>query len=263
MAWSCRLTSYNILADAYATKRLYPAIDPDLLSWQRRGPAIVHRLAQLEPDVLCLQEVQANHWPELQAAFAGLGWQGSYAQKGQARIDGCALLSRAHKALPVDVETLYFEDGEHGAESSGHLALIGTFQTPRGLLHIATTHLRWQAPATPPAAHIGYRQAVQLLERCAPLAHNSAGIVICGDLNVRPDSPVIQLFQDRGFTDAYGGAPQPTCNPNRRAARIDYIFASPNLAVVAEPIPELDDDTPMPSTTEPSDHLPLSVIFTY
>ncbi len=261
MAWSFRLTSYNILADAYASKRLYPDIHPGVLSWPRRAPALVNRVAKLRPDIICLQEVQANHWPELQSAFARLGWHGSFAQKRQSRTDGCAILSQIATPL-VDSHALYFDDGENGAEPSGHLALIGTLDTPVGPIYIATTHLRWQAAASKSEQHIGYRQTLQLLHLCAELQHEAAGILICGDLNVRPDSPVIQLFNQQGFADAYATAPQPTCNPNRRAARIDYIFASPRLQASAMPIPELLDDTLLPSPDEPSDHLPISAILT-
>lgn len=259
MPWSFRLTSYNILADAYASKRLFPAIEPAVLSWRRRAPAIVERVAQLEPDVVCLQEVQASHWPELQSVFEQRGWHGTFAQKRQSRLDGCAILSCRDGALRlVEMDTLYFEDGEHGAEASGHLAMISAFDTPAGLVRIANTHLRWQAGTTQPEEHIGYRQAVQLLEICSGPGSNALATIICGDFNVSPENPVVQLFGDRGFVDAYGLSPQATCNPNGRAKRIDYIFATRGLTLRAEPLPELADDTPMPNSKEPSDHLPLT-----
>lgn len=261
MPFSFRLTSYNILADAYASRRLFPAIDPSVLSWQRRAPALVDRLVGLAPEVICLQEVQEAHWPALQAAFEQQGWHGSFAQKGKSRPDGCAILSRGCALRMIGVETFYFEDGEQGSAASGHLAMIGRLDTPIGLIHIANTHLRWQADTTQPESHIGYREAIQLLQICADLPGNPLATVICGDFNVSPESPAVQIVRRSGFRDAYESSPQPTCNSNGRVKRIDYIFVTHRLASRAEPIPELTDETPMPNGNEPSDHLPLSVVF--
>ena len=70
------------------------------------------------------------------------------------------------------------------------------------------------------------------------------------------------MFRERSFADAYASAPQPTCNPHRRATRIDYIFVTAGLDAVAEPVPAIEGDTPLPSATEPSDHLPITARLT-
>lgn len=259
---SFRVTSYNILADTYATKSIFPTIDPAVLSWKRRAPALVDRVAQLESDVACLQEVQASHWPELKDAFAQRGWDGWFAQKQQSRPDGCAILTRPGALQFVEGKSHYFDDGEPGTPASGHLAMIASFETPAGLVRIANTHLRWQAATTNPASHVGYRQADQLLQFCPAGATKTQATIICGDFNASPQSPLVELFSGHGFQDAYAACPQSTCNPNRRAKRIDYIFATPSLASFAEPIPNLADESPMPSLDEPSDHLPLTAVFT-
>ena len=254
--WSFRLTSYNVLADAYASKRLYPDADPQILSWERRGPALVSRVVGLSPDVVCLQEVQASHWPALRIAFGAAGWEGHFAQKGQARADGCAMLWRAG-ALKLDgFETLYYEDGGLAGKVSGHVALIGSFESPIGRIRIATTHLRWQAPSKNPEGHIGYREAEELLEY---LTGAPGSVVVCGDFNVLSNDPVCELLRRRGFVDAYEPAPQFTCNSNGLAKRIDFVFATEDLPVSPEPIPELYDASCLPNAHEPSDHLPLTV----
>jgi endonuclease/exonuclease/phosphatase family metal-dependent hydrolase len=256
--WSFRLTSYNTLADAYTRKNLYAAVDPGVMRWDRRGPAVVERVAALGAEIACLQEVQASHWPEMQSAFAGRGWLGSYAQKGQGRPDGCAILYRPESVRLVETETLYFDDGEDGAAPSGHLALIATFDAPVGVIRVATTHLRWQAATERAEAHIGYREAVQLVERCRARPEEVAGTIVCGDFNVSLESPVLKLLEKNGFADAYAERPQGTCNPNGRVARIDYILAAGRLRATGETIPELADGTVLPSAEEPSDHLPIT-----
>ncbi len=262
MTLSFRLTSYNVLAAAYATARLYPSIDAELLRWSRRAPVIVARVAALAADVACLQEVERAAWPGLEGAFAAVGWRGTFAAKGAGRPDGCAMLWRDGTLRFASREVLHYDDGEAGAEASGHLALIVDFDTPAGLLRIADTHLRWQAPTARARAHIGFRQARGLLDRFAAMRPAAFATLACGDFNAPPESDVVALFREHGFADAYALAPQPTCNPHRRATRIDFIVATPGLRATPEPIPEIDGDTPLPSATEPSDHLPITARLT-
>lgn len=258
MPLSFRLTSYNVLAEAYATKKLYPAIDPELMRWSRRGPAIVARVVALAPEVACLQEVDAAAWPGLEAAFAAQGWRGVFAAKGAGRPDGCALLYREGALRLVASEALHYDDGDDGAAASGHLALIATFDSDAGPVRIASTHLRWQAASVRAEAHIGFRQSRELLDRCSAMTPHAFATIVCGDLNAPPDSDIAALFRERGFSDAYASAPQPTCNPHRRATRIDFIFATAGLLATPEPIPAIDADTLLPSAAEPSDHLPIT-----
>ena len=262
MPISFRLTSYNVLAEAYATKKLYPSVDPELMRWSRRAPAIVARVAALAPDVACLQEVEAAAWPGLEAAFAAHGWRGVFAAKGAGRADGCALLYQDGALRFAGSETLHFHDGEGGAAASGHLALIASFDTAAGPVRIANTHLRWQPAAARGDAHIGFRQARELLDRCIALTPAAFATVVCGDFNAPPESDIAALFRARGFSDAYEPAPQPTCNPHRRAARIDFIFSTSGLRATPEPVSAIDGDMLLPSAAEPSDHLPITARLT-
>ena len=65
-----------------------------------------------------------------------------------------------------------------------------------------------------------------------------------------------------GFIDAYAAVPQPTANSECRAKRIDYIFHTPAFDSEPTPLPEIDNETPLPSETEPSDHLPIQAVLT-
>lgn len=262
MPLSFRLTSYNVLAEAYATKKLYPSVDPQLLRWSRRAPAIVARMVALAPDVACLQEVETAAWSGLEAAFAAHGWRCVFAVKGAGRPDGCALLYREGVLRLAASETLHYADGEGGAAASGHLALIASFETGAGLVRIANTHLRWQAATARGDAHIGHRQARELLDRCIAMTPAAFATVVCGDFNAPPESDIAALFRARGYGDAYQSAAQPTCNPHRRPARIDFIFSTSGLRATPEPIPALDGDTLLPSAAEPSDHLPITARLT-
>lgn len=47
-------------------------------------------LRLLQPDVLCLQEV--DHWEDVQEALGQLGYTGTFQQRSGGRPDGCATL---------------------------------------------------------------------------------------------------------------------------------------------------------------------------
>jgi CCR4-NOT transcription complex subunit 6 len=258
MAAPFRISSYNVLADAYADPKRYPSTAPRLLAWASRSKRVVERVASLSPDFACLQEVDAAAWPELEAAFALRGYRAVFAGKGRQRPDGCALVYRSGGAPLAGWEALHFHDASGSEAPSGHLALIGRFEMPFGPLLVIGTHLRWQQAGANDAAHVGYRQARELLDHCADRSPATSQVLVCGDFNATADSPVVRAFVDAGFIDAYAAAPQATCNPHRRAARIDYLFASEGLRISPEALPAIDDRTVLPSDVEPSDHLPIT-----
>jgi hypothetical protein len=68
---------------------------------------------------------------------------------------------------------------------------------------------------------------------------------------------VVRELVDSGLVDAYAGREQATCNQNRKAKRMDYIFHTPGLKAEPAKLMEIDDLTPLPSADEPSDHLAL------
>lgn len=82
--------------------------------------------------------------------------------------------------------------------------------------------------------------------------------VVCGDFNVGPESAAIAAARERGLGDAYAGLPRAfTCNANRRAKRIDFLLHSSELVAVPMDLRPVEDETPLPSFEEPSDHLPI------
>jgi CCR4-NOT transcription complex subunit 6 len=91
--------TYNTLADLYAQPDAHPASPPWALAWAYRRQNLLKELLAAAPDVLCLQEVQSNHYsewwaPELHRA----GYTGVYKKKTGAlytggaafAADGCA-----------------------------------------------------------------------------------------------------------------------------------------------------------------------------
>ena len=243
-----RLLSWNVLADAYVRPAYFPFTPPALLAPGARTAAVVERLAASDADVVCLQEVER---PLVSALEAGLpGYSVRFLQKS-GKPDGCALLLRTSTAELLGARELTYSDG------SGHVALLAELRFGELSAGVATSHIKWDPPATPYPERWATRQLTELV---AAMDDRHPWIA-CGDFNVTPEDPVLGLLER--LADVYRGSAWETAtiNANRRARRIDYLFASPALACQPLPVPLIDATTPLPSPSEPSDHLVIGATF--
>ncbi|KAH0484256.1 MAG: uncharacterized protein KVP18_003482 [Porospora cf. gigantea A] len=116
------LMSWNALAEIYATAEQYPYCDSAFLSWQYRKTRILATIATLTPDVVLLQEVQADHYRNyLLQEMARLGYSGLFKQKtreifsgsgkkrgGKFTIDGCATFWNRKKFQLIEAYAVEF-----------------------------------------------------------------------------------------------------------------------------------------------------------
>jgi mRNA deadenylase 3'-5' endonuclease subunit Ccr4 len=235
MAFS--IATWNILATSYIRREFYPQTPPEVLDPAWRLPAVARRAAALGVDILCLQEVEVPAYAALQESMAGFA--GVYVAKGRGRPDGCATFFRK-SSLTLSAEEPLLTLNQGGRKFA-----------------VLNTHLKWDPPGTPRERQVGYRQVMQAIDALAQ-AGPVDGRILCGDLNVTPDSAVVEAVLAAGMNYAHRQcAGIATCNSNRQAKLIDYLFFSGSLH--AKPVrPEpIDDETILPSPGQPSDHLPL------
>jgi len=230
-----------VLADAYVRREYYPHTPRAVLDPERRRRAVADRLfTYADVDVLCLQEVDAALF-----ALAGTTLPDSIGRllPKRGRGEGCAIFVR--RALAGDAIWREHVFSDH----SGHVAIGVTFEG----VAVVSTHLKWEPPDTPANAHRGLGQLAEILE-----LWSSGSRIICGDFNADADSDVAALGASRGLSDAYASlADACTCNANGKKRRIDYILHSPDFTAAPTPLLAIQDDTPLPSVTEPSDHLAI------
>lgn len=258
-----RCSTYNVLATAYLSRGDYSRVPPAVLDPARRIPSVVRRVASLDADLLCLQEVEGELFSALQRGLNPLGYVGRYERKGRHKPDGCATFWReAAFTYEADLR-LDYEDHEQGPDAhSGHLALLLVLNHAGRRLGVANTHLRWDKTGTRPEAQVGYRQAADLLEACRVWQTPCDGWLICGDLNRRPDGEVIALIREAGYEFPHRRRPQArSAVANGRAGLIDYLFHTAGLRGTPIDPPAVSDTTVLPSEEQPSDHLPLSADF--
>lgn len=261
---SFTIVSYNVLADAYIRPDWYPGTPASVLDPRWRRPALIRRIAALGATVLCLQEVEPGLFKDVVEHLRPLGYEGHHVGKGGGRPDGCATFIRTNELKVLGFKTLPYMDGIGTQPASGHVALVTLLEQAGRPLAVVNTHLKWDRPGTPVAEQWGHRQARQLLESRSGIAPACPSWVIVGDFNATADNPVVQLFLEQGLVDAFRDRANAfTCNSNRQAKRIDYLFHTPDLVSHPGDLLVIDEHTPLPSPAEPSDHLAITGSFAW
>lgn len=228
-----KVTSFNVLADAYLKNGDYSRVEPELLRPGARNRSLVRLIQNLDSDILGLQEVEQPLVDELVDTSK---WQAFYTQK-TSKPDGCLTLVK--NEIPIDNQVEYRHE-----DDSGHVYQI----TQVGNIAIANTHIKW-APADDPN-HIGLGQVRELLQSLA-----GGPAIILGDCNDRPGGPIRQLLAKSGFTDA---------NESLMTAIVDGELAALDLTstrdVKATSAGEYLNPRTIPNHNCPSDHIPISII---
>ncbi len=251
------LVTWNVLATAYIRPKFYPNTRARCLDPAWRHPAIAERARSFDADVLCRQEVEPEVFGALRERLAPAGYFGELALK-EGKPEGCATFVREERFVVRESARVVYRDGGGGA-SSGHVAHVVTAEHEGSRVTFANTHLKWDPPHTELDHRWSMKQAREVLDVLAET--KSDGEIVCGDLNVTPESDVVGAMRAAGFDYAHRDGGARTCNSNGVAKLIDYVFFRGALRAEAVRPRAIDDRTPLPSDEEPSDHLPLLARF--
>ena len=260
MSHKIKVASYNVLANSYIKLEWYTRSNPEVLQWENRKNLLTKKITEINADIICLQEVETDAFEVLENSLKK-SYSGVYYKKGYDKPDGCATFFRKDKLSLKNEHAVYYSDEAKGKINSGHLALVLDFEFDVGMLRVANTHLKWDNKNK--GRHLGYKQITELIDSHIKKDSHSYGWVMCGDFNAQPNSFVIKEVLKNNFEDAYANKEQPTCNPNGRAKRIDFIFHSTQIVSSPTKLPTIEDTTPLPSEVEPSDHLAIMAELTF
>jgi mRNA deadenylase 3'-5' endonuclease subunit Ccr4 len=257
------VASYNILANSYVNPDRYPASPPEALDPAFRLATLVRRLMDLGADVVCLQEVEPVVFEYLDLRLKTLNYEGHFAKKGGGKPDGCATFFNKSTFALWASRLFHFTDGRGSQPPSGHVALLLVLLDREDRhVGIANTHLKWDPPGTPLEEQWGFRQARQLLEEREVMDPGCRAWVLCGDLNVTPDSETIRMVRRVGLDYAHRGREHlATCKAQAHAKMVDYLLHTRALAARPVDPPPIDEQTPLPSDCEPSDHVAVTAWF--
>lgn len=195
---SFTVVTYNVLADVYATSEQFPNCPSFALNWEYRKQRLLKEILQCHPDIICLQEVQQNHFisffhPEL----AKLGYEGVFKEKERqlriTTVDGCATFYKVNKFHFVTQWSIYL-----GYNDNIALQVILSFKNTYQSLCIANTHIH----TNPRNNDIKVRQVYNLLKALEPYFWNQRHftLILCGDFNSLPGS-VVHSFLTTGKVD--------------------------------------------------------------
>lgn len=226
-----RLVTYNVLSEIYATQQQYPYCDFWALSSEYRFHNILREVLDVNPDVVCLQEVQADHYENfVYNAFSDAGYEGVYKAKTRAsmgmvgKVDGCALFWRRSKFHII--ESYSIEMNELAQRHANHVGVntrteegmaflnrlskdnvaqlvvlelaFPTLPTrsnrePINQICIANTHL-YSNKDFPDVKLWQTWQLLQELENFIFSKATNLPLIICGDFNSTPDTAVYNLL---------------------------------------------------------------------
>lgn len=214
-----KVMCYNILAQIYATRHMYPYCPVWALAWNYRKKNLLRNILSHDSDVICLQEVQANHFEKFfQPLLSKSGYDGIFKHKTREpvgehaqAIDGCAIFYKRDRFALMEQYGIEFNEAARQKTSNskalrrlmrGNVALVvvleelhggaaATHRRRKRRLCVATTHIFWD----PEYADVKLWQTWVLLQELEKLImHRNYPLVLCGDFNSMPDSSVYQLL---------------------------------------------------------------------
>ncbi|KAM8921660.1 protein angel homolog 1 [Pelodytes ibericus] len=201
--------SYNILSQDLASQNadLYLHCSPAILLWEYRWQNILQELQHWEADIICLQEVQEDHYREhVQPSLSALGYSCHYKRRTGRKTDGCCTCFKSVRFMLLrESHVEYFRPGIDvlNRDNVGLVLLLGPIleeslkekYSPRPVC-VANTHLLYN----PRRGDIKLAQLALLLAEVDKVSLTPEGlnypIILCGDLNATPDSPLYRLLRN-------------------------------------------------------------------
>jgi len=210
-----RLLSYNVLAQNLLTqhRELYRGKKRFLLDWKYRWDGIQREVVQINPDIVCLQEVQfknPNHFLEyFKPFFSSLGYKYVMKSRTGGKEDGCAIFYKTNKLSLDQVKAVeYFKQGVKVLDRD-NVGLICRFVSKgsseaSSKLVVATTHLLFNKKRD----DVRVAQACVLLAELELMSQETLGekypCIVTGDMNLQPFNVVYQLLTT-GSLESSGG----------------------------------------------------------
>ena len=252
---SFRLVTYNILSDEYLWDGIYDYVSDDVLSWENRRGKIIERIKELNPDVLCLQELNTASFECFKEALKA--YEGSYAKKASSSDDGVGTFCKKYIFKETCHNVVFCDGTSNCGRLATQPALFTTllFKDGKSIL-VVNTKIRWSKEIKPGNSASNH---VQFILKSI----SKTGTVVVGDFNMKPDHPLMMDFYSAGLQDGFSHKNTYSCYANKEFQRIDYILSTRDLKSIPFESPFLITAQPIPNENEPSDHLPVGSLIVY
>ena len=201
--------SYNVLAQHLLEEHtyLYKNANPEALDWDGRSQRILREFKDSKADVLCLQEVQSDHFDSFYVPnLKRLGFVGIFKKRTGDKTDGCAIFYRISKfnlAETISVEYCKPDVKILDRDNIGLIALLTPKVKPPlagdvPFICVATTHLLYN-----PSRHdIKLAQLQLLFAELDHIAFKSSDgqsnayhpVILTGDFNLTPETSIYRFI---------------------------------------------------------------------
>ncbi|XP_076612244.1 protein angel homolog 2 isoform X5 [Chaetodon auriga] len=235
-AFDFTVMSYNILSQELLQDNayLYRHCDPGVLPWEHRLPNLLAEIQQYNADILCLQEVQQDHYEnQIKPALQELGYHCEYKKRTGTKPDGCAVIFKSSRLSLLSSNPVeFFRPGDAllDRDNVGLVVLLrpndAVGQSDLStVICVANTHLLYN----PRRGDIKLAQLAILLAEISRLSRLPDGstnpVVLCGDFNSTPWSPLYS-FLTTGCLD-YRGLQIGTVSGQEASPRGQRLLTSP------------------------------------
>ncbi|KAI3364589.1 hypothetical protein L3Q82_011371 [Scortum barcoo] len=213
-AFDFSVMSYNILSQELLQDNayLYRHCNPTVLPWSHRLPNLLSEIQQHDADIMCLQEVQEDHYEnQIKPALQALGYQCEYKKRTGRKPDGCAVIFKSSRLSLLSSNPVEFFRPGDALLDRDNVGLVVLLQPndatggpdPSSFICVANTHLLYN----PRRGDIKLAQLAILLAEISRLSRLADGstnpVVLCGDFNSTPQSPLYS-FLTAGSLDYRG-----------------------------------------------------------
>ncbi|KHN80150.1 Protein angel -like protein 1 [Toxocara canis] len=198
-----RVCSYNVLCQkqiartAFLYQHLLSSFGREYqLTWEYRSTLLAREFSMIDADVLCLQEVQYDHYKDFyEPTLTAAGYTGVYKRRTGAMIDGCAIFYRSNLEL-VAYRPLDYRFHEYTHLNKDNIGQLVRFKVKNNDAQICVfnTHLVFNKRL----GDVKLAQTAVLLaildEECCNSSEQQCPYIICGDFNMEPYSPMYNFF---------------------------------------------------------------------
>ncbi|KAH7492067.1 hypothetical protein PRIC1_002459 [Phytophthora ramorum] len=233
----------NILASNLATRNHFPYVLESSLNWENRKMALLRQLEALDADVLCLEEL-SDYWTFFKPQLQDRGYESVYVKRpsihvsnwsGEKKHDGCGIFFKKDKFELKEFEAVNFHDPH---DRVAVLALLKMRHFAQYVL-VGCTHLWWNAKKVDHQMAELYELEEEVIRMSSDVkdkyerdlagtvtGQNSVPIVLCGDFNNSPESPIYE-YMENSFMQ------KPNLEGVSEVFRSAYAFYKPNALASA------------------------------
>ncbi|XP_016092892.1 protein angel homolog 1 isoform X2 [Sinocyclocheilus grahami] len=195
------IMSYNILAQDLleANPQLYTHCPEEVLVWDQRLRTILKELQIWEPDIICLQEVQEDHFLEqIYPVLTDMGYTCIYKRRTGTKTDGCAVCYHSDRFTQLSINLLEFRQSDCELLDRDNVGIVLLLQPMAGQneafspICVANTHLLFnprRGDVKLAQLAIVFAEIDIMIKKCRSEGRRCE-VVLCGDFNALPNSPL-------------------------------------------------------------------------